>query len=84
MPNCDRWRRALVLKQGRESEGASGSIEPKAAREHGLHTRYAPTGTIVGQTEYASGLKSGWSVLLEDDGFPMTATRYEADEAAAS
>lgn len=76
-----RWEISYYAVGGRESEGAYDSVEPKVYRENGLHTSYAPDGTVTGQTEFRSGQKQGWSKLWEDDGFPSSATRYEKDAA---
>lgn len=72
-----RWAISYHHTGGRDSEGRYDDVKPKQHRESGLHTGYAPNGTIVRQAEYASGVLQGWTRLWEDDGYPMAATRYE-------
>lgn len=72
-----RWAIAYHTIGGRSSEGLYDDEKPKQHRQSGLHTDYAPNGTITRQAEYKSGVLQGWSKLWEDDGFPMAATRYE-------
>lgn len=72
-----RWAITYHHTGGRESEGQYDNVKPKVDRENGLHTYYAPNGTIVRQAEYQSGLLQGWSKQWEDDGYPASATRYE-------
>lgn len=76
-----RWNISYHLTGGRASEGLYDNEKPKVDRETGLHTSYAPNGTIVRQAEYKAGKLQGWSKLWEDDGFPMSATRYEDGKA---
>lgn len=75
-----RWDISYHLTGGRDAEGLYDNEKPKVDREHGLHTGYAPNGTVVRQAEYKSGKLQGWSKLWEDDGYPMSATRYEDDK----
>lgn len=72
-----RWDISYHTTGGRSSEGLYDNEKPKMDRENGLHTSYAPNGTIVRQAEYKSGMLQGWSKLWEDDGYPASATRYE-------
>ncbi|HYH97951.1 hypothetical protein [Hyalangium sp.] len=72
-----RWDISYHTIGGRSSEGLYDNEKPKVDRENGLHTSYAPNGTITRQAEYKSGQLQGWSKQWEDDGYPSTATRYE-------
>ncbi|MCP3136832.1 toxin-antitoxin system YwqK family antitoxin [Pyxidicoccus xibeiensis] len=72
-----RWAIAYHHTGGRDTEGRYDDAKPKQHREHGLHTGYAPNGTVIRQAEYTSGVLQGWSRVWEDDGYPMGATRYE-------
>jgi hypothetical protein len=72
-----RWDISYHITGARSSEGLYDNEKPKQDRENGLHTSYAPNGTIVRQAEYKSGKLQGWSKLWEDDGYPMSASRYE-------
>lgn len=77
-----RWAITYYHTGGRESEGHYDSVTSKQDRENGLHTYYAPNGTIVRQAEYQSGVLQGWTKLWEDDGYPASATRYENGKSA--
>jgi len=72
-----RWNISYHTTGARSSQGFYDNEKPKQDRETGLHTSYAPNGNIVRQAEYKSGKLQGWSKLWEDDGYPMSATRYE-------
>ncbi|REG22832.1 hypothetical protein ATI61_11837 [Archangium gephyra] len=72
-----RWDISYHTTGARSSQGFYDNEKPKQDRETGLHTSYAPNGSIVRQAEYKSGKLQGWSKLWEDDGYPMSATRYE-------
>jgi hypothetical protein len=50
--------------------------------EEGLHTSFAPNGTIVSQTWHRAGVRHGWSKMWDDDGAPIGATRYDAGAVA--
>lgn len=76
-----RWDISYHLTGGRDSEGLYDDTEPKQHRENGLHTGYAPNGTIIKQTQYKSGVMQGWSKLWEEDGYPLSASRYENGKA---
>lgn len=75
-----RWAISYHHTGGRDSEGKYDDAKPKQHHQHGLHTDYAPNGTVVRQAEYSSGALHGWSRVWEDDGYPMGATRYENDK----
>ncbi len=79
-----RWDVSYYAVGGRESEGAYDSVEPKTYREDGLHTSYAPNGTVTGQATYKSGVKTGWSKLWDDDGYPIGAFRYDGGKVVES
>lgn len=72
-----RWAIAYHHTGGRDTEGLYDDEKPKQGRWHGMHTGYAPNGTVIRQAVYKSGVLHGWSRVWEDDGFPMGATRYE-------
>lgn len=61
----------------RASEGFYLDTERFQYQPDGLHTHYAPNGTIISQRHWANGKEQGWSKLWEDDGFPIKATRYQ-------
>jgi hypothetical protein len=73
---CLRWSIDYHLTGGRSSSGFYASTEPKTYIEHGLHTRWAPSGTIVHQAHYIAGKKHGWEKHWEDDGYPIVATKW--------
>lgn len=63
---------------GRASLGAYAPGERLEYPEEGLHTSFAPNGTIVSQTSYRAGVRHGWSKMWDDDGAAIGATRYDA------
>ncbi|MFO0652616.1 MAG: hypothetical protein U0326_40750 [Polyangiales bacterium] len=71
-----RWSITYHPNGRRESEGLYASDEPKQYLEHGLHTRYAMNGAVVSQCRWVAGRRHGWLKLWEDDGRPISATRY--------
>jgi hypothetical protein len=73
-----RWSISYHATGGRYRVGFFASAEPKTYPEHGLHTRYAPNGTVVAQTEWVNGTKHGWEKIWEDDGYPIVGVRYAA------
>jgi hypothetical protein len=77
-----RWSISYHHTGGRDGEGMYDDEKSKQHRQSGLHTSYAPNGTIVRQAAYKSGVLQGWSKLWEDDGYPMSATRYENNKSA--
>jgi hypothetical protein len=74
---CLRWSIEYHALGGRSSVGFYVSTEPKTYPEHGLHTSYAPNGTVVSQTWHDNGVKHGWQKLWEDDGLAIVATLYD-------
>jgi hypothetical protein len=72
-----RWAIEYHASGGRSTAGRYSGEERLEYREDGLHTRWAPNGTVVAQTEWADGVRHGWSRLWEPDGYPLVASRYE-------
>jgi hypothetical protein len=56
--SLSRWAIAYHLTGGRERVGWYADREPMVYLEHGLHTRFAPNGTIVAQAHYVAGMLS--------------------------
>jgi hypothetical protein len=73
-----RWSIGYHATGGRYRVGFYASTAPKTYPEHGLHTRYAPSGVVVAQTEWVNGTKHGWEKLWEEDGYPIVGVRYAA------
>lgn len=78
---CARWAIEWHPSGGRSSVGLYTDTEPRQHREHGVHTSFAPNGTITAQATYWHGTRHGWSKLWEDDGYPISATLYEQGRA---
>lgn len=76
-----RWSVDYHATGGRSQVGFYAATERLSYPEHGLHTRYAPNGTVTSQTTYVNGVPHGWSKLWEDDGFPIGATLYDQGRA---
>lgn len=74
---CLRWEICYHPNGAREQVGVYVGTEPKTYVEHGLHTRWSSAGVVVAQTDWLDGVRHGWSTLWEDDGYPISATRFE-------
>lgn len=74
---CIRWAIEWHPSGGRSSVGFYTDTEPRQHREHGVHTSFAPNGTITSQASFWHGTRHGWSKLWEDDGYPIVATLYD-------
>jgi len=79
-----RWSIEYHATGGRASVGFYVAREPKTYPEHGLHTRFAPNGTITSQATYEAGAQHGWSRIWDDDGYPIGATLYDHGTAVES
>ncbi|MBI2894865.1 MAG: hypothetical protein HYY06_15020 [Deltaproteobacteria bacterium] len=72
-----RWAIEYHATGGRSSVGFYSDTEPRVHLEEGVETWFAPNGTVTAQSTWRAGVKQGWTRLWEDDGTPVTATRYE-------
>lgn len=72
-----RWSIGYHALGGRSEDAFYSDVERFQYRQHGLHTSYAPNGTITSQTSFVHGVRHGWSKQWEDDGFPIGATLYD-------
>lgn len=72
-----RWAVEYHVTGGRELVGLYVATERLEYPEDGLHTRFAPNGTVVSQTWYRAGVRHGWSKMWNDDGTPIGAVRFE-------
>jgi len=77
-----RWAIEYHPSGGRASVGIYSDVEPRSHLDQGLHTGYAPNGTIISQATWDNGVRDGWTRLWEDDGYPIGATRYERGQPA--
>lgn len=72
-----RWSIGYHAVGGRSEDAFYSDVERFQYRAHGLHTHYAPNGTITSQTHFVHGVRHGWSKQWEDDGFPIGAALYD-------
>lgn len=79
-----RWAIEYHATGGRSSVGFYSDAEPRVHLEEGLQTWFAPNGTVTAQSSWRRGVKHDWTRLWEDDGTPVTATRYEDGRAVES
>lgn len=79
-----RWVIAYHPTGGRAQVGFYAATQPLSYPEHGLHTRYAPNGTVISECFYEQGRRHGWWKQWEDDGYPIGATRFEHGKAVES
>jgi hypothetical protein len=76
-----RWSIEYHPLGARSLVGFYADVERLSHLEHGLHTSFAPNGTITAQTAYVQGIRHGWTKLWEDDGYPIVATLYDRGRA---
>jgi len=73
-----RWCVDYHLTGGRALVAFYAATERLSYPEHGLVTRFSPNGNVVSQGYFDRGTPAGYHKLWEDDGYPISATLYEA------
>jgi hypothetical protein len=76
-----RWSIEYHPLGARSLVGFYADVERLSHLEHGLHTSFAPNGTITAQTAFVQGVRHGWTKLWEDDGYPICATLHDRGRA---
>ncbi|MCC6899197.1 MAG: hypothetical protein IT377_09495 [Polyangiaceae bacterium] len=76
-----RWSVDYHATGGRALVGFYAATERLSYPEHGLITRFSPSGTVVSQQYYDRGVLHGWAKHWEEDGYPIAATLYDGGRA---